>query len=85
MKTAIDLINLSPSYALDGDVLEKVWLEKLVSYDHLRVFGCRAFIHIPRDKWSKLDCKSKECIFLRYGHEQFEYRLWDPIKKLVGS
>ena len=75
MKTAIDLINLSPSYALDGDVLEKVWLEKLVSYDHLRVFGCRIFVYIPQDKQSKLDSKSKECIFLGYGHEQFGYKL----------
>jgi hypothetical protein len=45
------------------------------SYDHLRVFGCRAFVHIPKDERSKLDSKTKECIFLGYGNGQFGYRL----------
>lgn len=27
---------------------------KDVSYDHLRVFGCRAFFHIPKDERSKM-------------------------------
>ena len=50
------------------------------------MFGCRAFIHIPRDERTKLDGKSKECIFLGYPHEEFGYRLWDPInKKIIRS
>ena len=49
MRTSIDLINHSPSIPLKGDVLERVWTRKDVSYDHLRVFSCRAFVHIPID------------------------------------
>ena len=71
MRTSIDLINLSASVPLKGDVLERVWTGKYVSYDHLRVFGCRAFVHIPKDERSKLDIKAKPCIFLGYGHEEF--------------
>ena len=86
MRTAVDLINLSPSVPLNGDVPEKVWTGKEVSYDHLRVFGCRAFVHIPKDERSKLDPKAKQCIFLGYGHEEFGYRLYDPVdKKVVRS
>lgn len=84
MRTAVDLINLSPSVPLKGDVPEKVWMRKDVSYDHLRVFGCRAFVHIPKDERSKLDDKSKQCIFLGYAHGEFGYRLWDPIDKKIG-
>ena len=51
MRIAVDLINHSPSYALYDDNSEKVWTKKSVSYDHLRVFGCRVFVHIPRDEW----------------------------------
>ena len=40
LKTAVDVINLSHSYPLNGDVLERVWTGKDVSYKHLRVFGC---------------------------------------------
>ena len=65
---------------------EKVWTGRDVSYNHLRVFGCRAFVLIPRDERSKLDSKTKECIFLGYGHEEFGYRLWDPVnKKIIRS
>ena len=55
MRIAVDLINLSPSVPLNGDVPKKVWTGKEVSYDHLRVFGCRAFVHIPKDERSSLD------------------------------
>ncbi|KAI4299713.1 hypothetical protein L6164_033144 [Bauhinia variegata] len=66
MRTVVDLMNLSPSVPLSGDIPERVWKGKDVSYKHLRVFGCRAFVHIPRDERFKLDEKSKQCIFLGY-------------------
>ena len=86
MRTLIDLINISPSVPLNDDVPKKVWTGKDVSYDHLRVFGYRAFVHIPKDERSKLDVKAKPCIFLGYGHEEFGYRKWDPMsRKIVRS
>ncbi|PKI56616.1 hypothetical protein CRG98_022999, partial [Punica granatum] len=39
MRSAVDLINLIPSVALDGDVPQQMWTGKKVSYKHLRVFG----------------------------------------------
>ena len=50
MRTIVDLINLSPSYPLEGDILERVWTGKCVSFEHLRVFGSRIFVHVPRDE-----------------------------------
>ena len=77
---------MSPSYLLLGDVPKRIWSGKDVSYAHLKVFGCRAFVHIPKDERSKLDNKSKQCIFLGYGQDDFGYRLWDPVdKKIVRS
>ena len=73
MRTSIDLINLSSSVPLKGDVLERVWTKKDVSYDHFRVFGCRTFVHIPKDERAKLDVKAKPCVFLGYDHEKFGY------------
>jgi hypothetical protein len=54
---------------------KRVWKGKDISYDHLRVFGCRAFVHIPKDERSKVDSKIKECIFLEYENGKFGYRL----------
>ena len=62
MRTAVDLINLSPSAPLGGDVPERVWIGKDVSYKHFGVFGCREYIHILKDERSKLDDKAKKCI-----------------------
>ena len=50
MRTVVDLINLSPSTPLDGDVPERVWTGKDLSYKHLRVVSCRAYVHIPKMK-----------------------------------
>mgnify|MGYP004715408667 CR=1 FL=1 len=58
-------------------------MEKNVSFKHLRVFGCWAFGYIPKDERSKLDVKSKQCIFLGYGHKNFDYRLYNSIDKKV--
>ncbi|CAL2256839.1 unnamed protein product [Prunus armeniaca] len=74
LMTAVDLINLSPSAPLNSDVPNKLWSGKDISYNHLKVFGCRAFVHIPKYERSKLDVKSKECIFMGYGNEEFGYR-----------
>ena len=76
----------SPAVALNTEVPDKIWFVKNVSYDHLRVFGCRAFVHVPKDERSKLDKKTRQCIFIGYGEDEFGYRFYDPIeKKLVKS
>lgn len=51
--------------------------------DGLRVFGCQAFGHIPKDERRKLDPKSKKCVLLGYGTTKKGYRLYDPLKKKV--
>lgn len=49
-----------------------IWSGKNVSYDHLRVFGCKAFV------------KSQWCMFVGYGLDGIGYRLYNPIlKKLI--
>ena len=83
LKTAIDIINLSPSVSLDGAIPEKIWSRKKASYNHLKVFGCRAFVHIPKDERAKLDSKTNECIYLESPRDEFIHRLWDPINRRI--
>ena len=85
MRTTVDLINLPPSYSLEGDIPERVWTRNFFSFEHLRVFGCRAFVYVPRDERSKLDSKTKQCIFLGYSNEEFGYKLWDLTTKKIIS
>ena len=84
--TAAYVINLSPTVALNGDVPERVLSSKNVSNDHFKVFGCQAFLHVPKDHRSKLNVKTRKYIFVGYGKEEFGYRFFGPVeKKLVRS
>ena len=43
-------------------------------------------MHAVKDQRSKLDSKSKPCIFMGYSEDEFGYRLWDLVdKKVVRS
>ena len=77
---------MTPAVALKGNVPNQVWTGKEVSYEHLHVFGCKAFVHIPKDERSKLDAKTRQCVFIGYGQDDFGYKLYDPVeKKIVRS
>ncbi|RYA47095.1 hypothetical protein DD606_23800, partial [Enterobacter cloacae complex sp. GF14B] len=88
VSTAVHLVNRSPSKVLQKDsVPEMVWSGKMPSYKHLRVFGCEAYTHVPKEFRNKLEPKSRKCIFLGYGNSgEMGYRLWDPeSRKVVRS
>ena len=83
LMTTMYVINRSPSPPLDGDTPQSVWTSTGVSYRHLKVFGCLAYVHIAKDKWGKLDPKIRPCIFLRYGDDEFGYWLWSLAENKV--
>jgi len=83
IKIIVYLINLTPSIPLDGEISEEVWYKKKASFNHLRVFRCKSFFHIPKDERKKLDVKAKECIYIGSPKDEFGYKLWDHIKKKV--
>ena len=39
------------------------------NFAHLRVFGSIAYVHVPKEKWRKLDAKLKKCILVDYSDE----------------
>jgi hypothetical protein len=52
-----------------------VWSGRKPDVSHLRVFGCKAFAHVPDEKRTKLESKSMPCVFLRYYEGTKAYRL----------
>ncbi|RDY14590.1 hypothetical protein CR513_00328, partial [Mucuna pruriens] len=66
--------NLSPTVALNTKVPDKIW------------FGKDASMHVPKDERSKLDMKTRQCIFIGCGLDEYVYRMYDLVeKKLVKS
>jgi len=48
----------------DGDkLLCNTWIAKKVNYSFLNTFGCEAFVHINKEKGTKLEAKSKKCTY----------------------
>ena len=45
---------------------------------HLRVFGCIAYVHLPKEKRRKLDAKAEKCILIGYSDEQKNYKFYNP-------
>ena len=54
---------------------------KKPSIAHLIVFGCDAFMHVPKEKRSKLDNKAEKCIFVGYKDGIKGYKLWNPVTR----
>jgi hypothetical protein len=61
--TSCYLVNRSPSLALDDKTPSKVWTIKKPSLEHLRVFGCDAYVHVPKENRSKIDKKLKRYLY----------------------
>ena len=77
VNTIIYLINRGPFTRLGCGILEEAWTSKKVSYSFLKTFGCEAFAHIDFENRTKLEVKSKKCVFVGYDINEFGYRIWD--------
>ncbi|KAJ0491696.1 putative RNA-directed DNA polymerase [Helianthus annuus] len=81
--TAVYLLNLSPTKAVEGKTPFEAWYALKPSVSHLRVFGCPAYGLIPSQHRKKLDTKSNKCIFVGYCTQSKAYRLYNPVKQCI--
>ncbi|KAG7563872.1 Integrase catalytic core [Arabidopsis suecica] len=70
------LQNLLPTKAIEDDVtpIEK-WSGHKPTVEHLKVFGSICYVHIPKEKRSKLEEKAKRGIFIGYSSNSKGYRV----------
>lgn len=78
INAAVYLKNRSPHKAVKDKTPEEVWTGEKVNLGHLRVFGCIAYVHVPKVARQKWDAKGKPYIFTGYCEETKGYRLFDP-------
>ncbi|MCO5581878.1 hypothetical protein L7F22_035767 [Adiantum nelumboides] len=76
--TAVYIQNRSPTHALQDMTPFQAYYGRKPTVSHFRVFGCSAFVHIPKEKRQKLDFKSMKLLFLGYSAKSDAYRLYDP-------
>lgn len=77
-KTACYVVNRSPSTAIELKTPMEMWTGKPTDYSHLHAFECPVYVMYNAQERTKLDPKSRRCIFLGYADGVKGYRLWDP-------
>jgi hypothetical protein len=81
--TSVYILNRCPTKEVLNLTSEEAWSGHKPSVAHMKVFGCIAYTHVPKEKRRKLDGKSVKCIFIGYNIETRSYRLFDPPAKKV--
>ena len=78
--------NQSPTSTLVNKTPHEVWSGKKPSIANLRVFGCDVFMHVLKEKMSKMDSKKEKYIFVGYKDGIKGYKLWNHVtRKIVYS
>lgn len=86
VNTAVYLVNLSPSSAINFSTPFKLTHKLMTDYNRLKVFGCNVYPLTLKEHRTKLDPMSKKCHFLGYISGVKGCRLWDPLaRKLIVS
>lgn len=82
VRNAVYILNRSPSSSNSATTSFEQWFNRKPDLSHLRTFGSRAYIHLPKETGrTKWDAKAWS-VFL-VGHEQTakNYRFYDPFAK----
>lgn len=86
VSTATYILNRIPCRASGKKTPEELRSNKTPNLSSMRVFGCRAMVHVPDANRRKLDDKSTECIFLGFSDESKAYRMYNKAtKKIIVS
>ena len=70
--------NKSPHRVLGNKTPEEMFSGEKPEVNHLRIFGCPVYVHVPREKRSKLESSSKKGIFVGYNESSKAYRVYIP-------
>ena len=77
------LINRSPTRVNRGTTPEAKYIGKTPNISNLRIFGCVAYVHVPKERRRKLDSKTIQCLFIGFDNKTKAYRLYDQTRRRI--
>lgn len=83
VRHAVYLLNRLPTRALSNKTPYEAWNDKKPNLEHIRLFGCLAYMKIPQVTVRKLEDRSKVVVYLGKEPGTKASRLYDPISKRV--
>jgi hypothetical protein len=64
----------------------ELWHKKKPEVSNLRIWGCNAYVHVQRDKWTSIHSHIQQCIFLGYPPYYAGWKFYNPVtRKIVIS
>ena len=68
-KSVVSVQNKLSHSALGNKTPEEMFTGEKLEVNHLKIFGFLVYLHVPKEKRSKLDPSGKNRIFFRYSDE----------------
>jgi hypothetical protein len=75
-RNAVYVQKKSPHIVLENKTPEEMFTGEKLEVSHLRIFGCPVYVHVPKDKRSKLDPSGNKGIFVGYNETLKAYRVY---------
>jgi hypothetical protein len=75
--------NRSPHRILKNMTSEEAFSRNKPSVEHLRIFVCPVYIHVPKEKRKKLEPLGKKGIFIGYSDTLKYYRIYVPSQQNI--
>ena len=80
---AVHIYNRTPTRVLGWRTPYELWSNKIPDVSYFRVFGCKAYVHVPEGKRQKLDPRSTPMTFIGYETGSKGYRFWNPDTRTI--
>lgn len=82
---AMYIQNRCPHSILENITPEEAFTGNKPDLSHLRIFGYHMYIHVPKEKRTKLEPSGKKGIFVGYSETTKGYRVYIPREDLLKS
>ena len=81
--TSVYVQNISPHQVFENKTPEEAFTGVKPDVCHLRIFGCSVYIHIPKEKRSRLEPLGKKGTFVGYNETSKAYQIYIPIQRHI--
>jgi hypothetical protein len=75
--------NRCPHAILKDKTLEEVFSGIKPEVGHLRIFGCPMYIHVLKEKRTKMEPSGKKGVFVGYSENSKAYRIYVPGQRQI--
>ena len=81
--TIVYVQNRCPHFILGDKTPEEKFTGVKPDVEHLRIFGCPLYIHVHKEKISKMEPSGKKEIFVGYSETSKAYRIYIPGQRYI--